>query len=124
MEEEGPGILNLAARGSREWVVGEINEPSEVKKVTADYRSEQNLVLQFIEDRCERGDNLRETAMTLFGSFTHWKEQNDIRTLWNKPQFGLELKRLEFKSKKNGEHYWLRLKLRFLARTGSNRDKS
>jgi putative DNA primase/helicase len=111
IEEEGPGILNLAASGFRELCAYGMNEPPEVKAATVEYRNQEDVVLQFIEEECEKAPEKKETAAMLFNAFVHWKERNDIRATWTKIAFGKELERLGYRSKKSGQHFWIGLHL-------------
>jgi putative DNA primase/helicase len=112
IEEEGPGILNLVAAGFRRWRAEGLNEPQEVTSATNQYRTDQNLVVNFIEECCVRGEGEKEAAATLFRNFISWKEANGINISWTKKQFGLEMKRLGYVSQKSGNHFWLGLRLR------------
>ena len=112
IDEEGPGILGLVASGFRKWRAEGMNEPNEVKHATDEYRAEQDLVANFIEDWCLRDSQRRELAANLFVNFTKWKELNGVHAPCTKTQFGLELKRLGYESQKSGAHFWVGLRLR------------
>lgn len=50
LEEEAAGILRWAVQGVSEWQKHELNEPDEVVKATADYRSAEDLLGRFAAD--------------------------------------------------------------------------
>ena len=55
LHQELPGILAWAVRGCLDWQTNGLGESSTVLKATADYRSEEDTVGRFLEERCELG---------------------------------------------------------------------
>ena len=66
---EGPGILNWALRGCKQWQFEEaLNEPADVKNATADYKSESDPLNEFIADYCNIETNAETTTSALYES--------------------------------------------------------
>ena len=72
---ELPGILAWAVRGCLEWQRDGLGAPAEVVKATSGYRSEMDTIGQFIEERCELGEDLWATAADLRKAYTDWCEE-------------------------------------------------
>ena len=58
LKGEGSGVLNWALAGLGEWRSEGLGVPSSIKAATAAYRDEQDVLKEFIVDRCETGDAL------------------------------------------------------------------
>jgi putative DNA primase/helicase len=81
LQAERPGILAWAVRGAMEWAESGLGEPDEVRKATANYRSEQDVIASFISDRCIVNDTKigvsgwRVGASDLYAAYTKWCEK-------------------------------------------------
>lgn len=72
LEKELPGILNWALEGSQLWLASGLNEPKAVKKATAAYREENDLVGEFIEQRCRFNEDAWTSTTKLYQEFSEW----------------------------------------------------
>jgi len=73
LRAEWPGILNWSLAGLADWVVrGGLGPPPAVRRATADYRSEEDVVGQFIAERCEVFPEARATVDELFTAYQLW----------------------------------------------------
>ncbi len=111
LAEEGPGILALAVRGFQRWAKDGFTEPKEIKDAINEYREGQDVVLQFVDEECERGAEKRVECGRLFSAFISWKDRNGFKTSWSKTAFGLELKRLNFEAKHSTGRWYTGLAL-------------
>lgn len=74
LKGELPGILAWAVSGCREWQKDGMQTPSEVLCATEDYRSEQDLIATFIEERCLVNPDFSVKASVLYKTFKKWAE--------------------------------------------------
>lgn len=73
LRAEWPGILNWSLAGLADWVVrGGLGPPPVVRKATSDYRDEEDVVGQFIAERCEVFPEARATVDELFTAYQLW----------------------------------------------------
>jgi putative DNA primase/helicase len=70
-ESEMSGILNWALLGCLLWQTDGMPMPEAINKATSEYRSAQDLVMQFIEEQCEQHPDY-SVGKDLF--YTRWKE--------------------------------------------------
>jgi putative DNA primase/helicase len=68
---EGSGILNWCLKGLRQYRAGGLQVPDAISKATAEYRTSQDLVEQFLAERCEI-DRKRFTAVDELYREFHW----------------------------------------------------
>ena len=108
LEAEGPGILALAVRAFQSYLRDGIREPRAVREAASAYREEQDFILQFIEEKCERDPSERTSFAAIYASFLGWIKENNFRSAMSKVRFGRELTRLGFAISKNGDGDWVR----------------
>ena len=81
---ELPGILNWAVDGCRLWQLCGLQEPDLVSMATADYRSSQDLIGQFLEDSCEVCPSKTSgitKAKDLYKAYCDWCEEAGERPM-------------------------------------------
>src|SRR5215208_777870 len=66
LEAELPGILAWCVEGCLEWQREGLQAPEEVRKATAGYRSEMDVIGAFLQDECEIGHEFRESFTTVY----------------------------------------------------------
>lgn len=71
---ELPGILNWAIRGALEWLTFGLEPPTAVIGATAAYREEQDVLGQFIEERCRKIAGQRAKAGDLYAAYAAWSK--------------------------------------------------
>lgn len=69
--DELPGILTWAVRGCRDWIANGLGCPAVVAEATASYRAAEDLLGQFLQERCVRGD-FRIKAGSLLSAYNQW----------------------------------------------------
>jgi putative DNA primase/helicase len=111
LEAELPGILNWALRGCMTWQEQGLGIPDEVKAATAGYRSEMDVLGQFIDECCLVGPNYRVKASDLYDTYKQWctehGESFDVQRTW-----GMKLTDRGYESrKKQGRSWWVGIAL-------------
>jgi putative DNA primase/helicase len=107
LQAEGAGILNWAIEGARMWVAEGLNTPAIVTATTAEYRAEQDLLTEFLEQVCTTDDKSAITKATdLYAKFTVWSR--DAGELPRSSRWlGVQLAGHGFeKTKLHGERAW------------------
>ena len=79
LRAELPGILAWAVEGCLEWQREGLKAPEEVRKATAGYRSEMDVVGAFLRDECEIGESGAEgykaTLKDVYSRYEEWCEE-------------------------------------------------
>ena len=73
-ETEMPGILAWAVTGSQIWQTHGLTLVNAVKNATSEYRSEQDLVQQFLEEKCEMHSDYIVDKNALYQVWRDWCE--------------------------------------------------
>lgn len=106
---EAPAILNWMAEGAYMWMREGLELPEKLEASSKAYRTEMDVIEQFIEDECKRVDDGRVKANELYSVYKNWANENNAYKMSNK-DFGQKMKE-KFKSKRmNTGMYYLGLK--------------
>lgn len=102
---EAPAILNWMAEGAYMWMREGLELPEKLKDAGQTYRTEMDVVEQFIQEKCKRAEDVRETGKTLYEEYKKWADENNEYKM-DKNKFGKKLKE-KFRSKRmtNGVNY-------------------
>ena len=87
LKAEAPGILRWMVDGCLEWQQTGLRPPKAVTSATDDYLESQDAVRLFIEECCETGHTLHDTADNLFAGWKVWAEANG-QFVGTKQRFG------------------------------------
>jgi putative DNA primase/helicase len=98
---ELPGILAWAVRGCLEWQRGGLQTPACVADATTQYRKEEDVIGNWIDDCCNLVPGRPEHASRLFRSYVAWAERAGHRPL-NQQMFGRRLTERGLKPEKIG----------------------
>jgi putative DNA primase/helicase len=74
--EEKQGILKWMVDGCKEWQRTLLADPDRVKTATERYRSEMDVLEDFIDERCVLGDDMRVKHGDLYAAYESWCEVN------------------------------------------------
>jgi putative DNA primase/helicase len=96
------GVLAWIVRGCLEWRREGLRAPAEVRKATAGYRSEMDVLGDFLVDRCHRGERLEVGKDELYKAYQAWSEDAGERTE-TKRKFGMLLKERGIEDGRNSE---------------------
>ncbi len=112
LEQELPGILAWLVKGCLKWQKEGLEFPPEVREATQEYRSETDILPQFLADSCTLDKAARVPSRNLYEAYKSWAVENTDEILTPKA-FGLMLKTAGFKaSKSNSVRYWNGLRLK------------
>lgn len=101
LREELPGILAWAVRGCLDWLQGGLRPPDIARKATNEYRSEMNVIRDFIDRAClVEGECLLKD---LFEYYVSWCRQQTFRHL-GKKDFARELEKQGFEKTSNSSN--------------------
>ena len=100
IKDEGPAILGWLVRGCLDWQQHGLGEPAKVVEAIRSYRSEQDVVGDFIGQCCESyldNPSLRESvrvkAADLYMRYVTWCKDNGEKTVLTNRRFGSEMTR-------------------------------
>jgi putative DNA primase/helicase len=102
LHAERSGILNWVLKGYGYYMATGLCIPSSVQAAVEEYRTETDVVAQFVSECCEVGPLHTATAAELYAAFHGWSESQgvpDTRIL-TKTAFGRRLK-LRFEKAKD-----------------------
>lgn len=103
---ERSGILNWFLEGCRLWQKNGLGLPQEVIDASEAYRSESDIIGQFIAERCQTATWIKERANVLYGEYTKWCEESGERRPLSGKRFGAALGERGFKKRtSNGVWY-------------------
>jgi len=91
LRAEGPGILAWLVRGCLAWQQEGLNPPEAVKAATKAFQEEEDLIGQFISEKCTLGPGLEVQAGTLFTAYQEWTEKNGLKA-FSGVKFGREIR--------------------------------
>ena len=112
LREELPGILAWAVRGAFEWYQYGLADPSIVREATEDYRSDQDVIADWIESSIKQMPSWSEKGSAIYKSYRSWCETQGLKPMANNSLSKL-LKDRGFRSKKNraGNSEWIGIRL-------------
>lgn len=89
LKAEAPGILAWLVRGCLAWQQSGLKKSEIVQKATAEYKNDEDIIGQFIEEKCVTGDGLKAKASDLQTAYSSWCDEQNIR--YNKTAFGRDM---------------------------------
>ncbi len=106
LESELPGILNWALQGTSLWMQHGLNPPKIITDATNEYRTEMDLIGQWISDRCTLNPALSCSGKDLYFNYQGWCISCGLKSLsrnaWSKK---LALKKIVPTRTMNGVEY-------------------
>ena len=76
LRAEGPGILNWALVGLRDWLTHGLEIPDRVRAATNIYRDEMDVVGEWITERCMIGAGRSEKKDVIYENYESWATAN------------------------------------------------
>jgi putative DNA primase/helicase len=104
---EKQAILAWLVEGCTIWIEQGLNEPEIVKTSTEQYRQEQDILKEWIDERCDVGPDLSEKSADLFQCYREWCDETKERFPLSRRTFGIALKERRYiKSRLRDGIYW------------------
>jgi putative DNA primase/helicase len=111
LKAELSGILAWIVRGCRAWQQGGLREPKAVLAATETYRTEMDILGDFLAACCVQRVNASVFADELYTRYKNWCEDNGERAS-SQRNLGMRLSERGFNKKKsNGLNVWLGIEL-------------
>jgi len=111
LRDEAPGILAWLVRGCIAWEEQGLCPPETVKKATAEYRRGEDLLADFLEERCYLDAECREQTTPLYDAFKEWWSDNVSKKPLSHKKFGDMMTRRFEKRKISGVNFYSGLRL-------------
>lgn len=99
----GPAILAWAVAGALQWKADGLGEPAAVSDATSEYRSEQEVFGQFVEDRCVLGDEQWVSLRGIRGAYESWSAGNGHRYTYGQKRVAAQLRARGCVPRKRGD---------------------
>jgi putative DNA primase/helicase len=119
LKAEAPGILAWLVRGCLAWQQLGLKPPPTVELATQEYREENDVLGEFLDDRCVGCPNGMVCAGALWEAFCYWSADNgSTGPLLDRKAFSARLKAKGFKKDRRGHgrtRIWVGLRLRTTA---------
>lgn len=91
LSKELSGILNWAIQGCLMWQqVGRLVMPKRMVQEVQRYKSDMDLIQQWMDECCNLGATLTATSADVYRSFSHWAKNNGHR-VFSQTRFSLKL---------------------------------
>jgi putative DNA primase/helicase len=72
LRAEAPGILAWAVQGTRAWQRDGLTAPESVRRATADYRRDSDVLDEFLATACERDDGAEVRGSEIYQHYQAW----------------------------------------------------
>lgn len=118
LEAERESILAWCVHGCHEWLHNGMQQPSAVRNATSQYRRDEDVISQWLADRCTQSRGSRVKGADAYRDYVKWCESTGAITASNK-QFGTYMKK-SFEARKSNGVWYLGIELR----PNSNESKS
>jgi putative DNA primase/helicase len=105
---ELPGILAWCVRGCLEWQAAGLEPPEIVQAAINEYRAEQDVLGNFLTERCRLGGDFAASARDLYEAYRDWAESNG-ETAHTQHRFGKQLRERGLKNERSsatGRKIW------------------
>jgi len=110
--KEAPGILAWLVRGCLLWQRHGLSPPREVSEATEDYRRNEDILADYIDECCHREPAAKDLGAALYAKFSEWYHENVGKNEPSGTWFGKQLGAKFKKTKVEGRvtYHGIRLK--------------
>lgn len=91
LRAEGSGVLNWALAGLRDWQNQELNPPASVKAAVAAYRSDMDILGEWLDDQTEADPSARTETAVLYRAYSCWAKDSGWTRPMTRNSFGRRL---------------------------------
>ncbi|MCL0058735.1 phage/plasmid primase, P4 family, partial [Dehalococcoidia bacterium] len=124
LEAELSGILTWAVKGCLDWRHYGLREPEIVARATANYRRDQDILGDFIEDCCTLERSASITKLALRTTYEKWCKDNNIDAVSQRTFRARLIEKGVIDSKSQNVRLWKGITLKNLESKGDKRDKT
>jgi P4 family phage/plasmid primase-like protien len=78
LKAEAPGIFNWMLRGFLDYKTNGLNVAQAIRAATAAYRTEQDLIGEWIAENCVTGAGMQEDKHSLYFDYSAWAQANGL----------------------------------------------
>ncbi len=111
LKSELSGILNWAIKGALAWNHNKrLKVPDEMRSEADAYRSESDIIGQWISENCSMQNDQKETALALYSDYVSWCKASGHQTS-SQTLFGRRLSERGFTKKTGAKVVWIGLAL-------------
>lgn len=111
--EEGPGILRWMVDGCLDWQRVGLAEPARIVEAVNCYRSEQDTLGDYLNQRCILNEAVRIKIGVLYSDYVKWCKENGEKSVLTNRKFGSEMTRRDFKLyESNGSRFRIGIALK------------
>jgi putative DNA primase/helicase len=108
LAQELPGILNWALAGCMDWQRDGLRTPQCVTAATEQYRTEEDIVGQFLSERITELSGERVLQISVYQAYQGWAEEVGIKRSMQAKVFNRQLEERGFKRlQSGGARFWL-----------------
>lgn len=111
LAKEASGILAWLVRGFIAWTERGLDPPPCVLDATAEYKREEDILEDYLEECCYRDPEARSSASDLYDSFNEWFLKNVSKKGLSQKKFGRLLQSAGFEKVKSGTYRYIGLGL-------------
>lgn len=113
-QDEGAGILAWIVKGCLEWLEKGLQTPEEVRAATRQYRTDMDILSEFLEDCCIEDNSENVPSKDLYSRFKAWGEAEGLREkeIWSKSTLTRRLKERGFTQIRDFERRWKGISLK------------
>ena len=106
LKAEAPGILAWLVKGCLMWQKEGLNPPAIVKDAVAEYRKNEDILAEFIEECCFVDEKVWVGATQLYAAFEIWWQRNVSKNVPKQKRFGMWMGQ-KYKKEKNGNYRYM-----------------
>jgi len=81
LREELPGILAWAVKGAQAWYREGLQTSGQIRQASERYKGGEDLLGQFIAERCSRQEGAREPLKQITAAFNGWSVEHGERPI-------------------------------------------
>lgn len=110
LKAELPGILNWAIEGCLKYQEKGLEPVEKVRQATEQYRSESDVISQFLQEETVEDNTARIKSSDLYGAYKDWCKKNEKRVL-SSTQFGKRIEEKRYRKELKTWVFYLGLRL-------------
>lgn len=88
-----------------------LEPPTIVKEATSEYRRDEDLLADWIDECCFQDPDIEDGATDLYSNFQTWWEENVSKRIPSRKKFGQWLSKKGFKKQKIGTYKYFGIRL-------------